>query len=276
MRLWIWSDVHLEMQSVRLPESAPAGADILVIPGDLAHADEIAFELESLVGRYELPIVFVPGNHEFYVDPHRSGFDRGVDADRRRMQRINELSQGWAKPVHVLDDSGVAIEGVRFLGSTLWTDFAFDRAAESEGYSPDEITVENMRFARISMQDYYRIPGLDASAVLNIHRTSRDYLCRELAHDFAGPTIVVSHHVPHPSGEPPIYRNETGNGYFTNSAGAFGEILEAGRGPDLWIYGHTHHPVDVEIGRTRLLCNPHGYRGREDGNGFSWNVVADV
>jgi predicted phosphodiesterase len=276
MRLWIWSDVHLEMQSVQLPDRAPAGADVLVIAGDLAHADEVAFELEYLVGRYELPIVFVPGNHEFYVDRNRSGLDRGVEADRRRMQRTNELSQGWARPVHVLDDSEVVIDGIRFLGATLWTDFAFDRDAEADGYSPEEIAVENMKFARMAMQDYHRIPGLDAAAVLAMHRTSRAFLCRELAQDFAGPTIVVSHHVPHPAGEPPIYRNEPGNGYFTNSAGAFGEILEAGRGPDLWIYGHTHYPADVEIGRTRLLCNPHGYRGREDGNGFSWEKVADV
>lgn len=276
MRVWIWSDTHTELQSVRLPDSVPAGADVLVIAGDLAHADEIEFELEYLAGRYELPIVFVPGNHEFYVDRHRSGLDRGLDADRRRMQGINELSQNWARPVHVLDDSDVVIDGVRFLGSTLWTDFAFDRAAEAEGYSPDEIAVENMKFARMSMMDYRLIPGLDAAAVLDMHRKSRDYLCRELAHDFVGRTVVVSHHVPHPSGEPPVYRNEPGNGYFTNSTGAFGEILESGRGPDLWIYGHTHYPANVEIGRTRLLCNPHGYRGREDGNGFSWDVVADV
>ncbi|MGQ2909181.1 MAG: metallophosphoesterase [Aliihoeflea sp.] len=276
MRVWIWSDTHTEMQSVRLPDSAPAGMDVLVIAGDLAHADEVEFELEYLAGRYELPIVFVPGNHEFYVDPHRSFLHRGVAIDRDTMQRINAKSRSWAKPVHVLDDSQVVIDGVRFLGATLWTDFAFDRAAEAEGYSPEEITVENMKFARMSMQDYHRIPGLDAARVLEMHRTSRDFLCRQLAHDFAGRTVVVSHHVPHPSAEPPIYRNEPGNGYFTNSAGAFGEILEAGRGPDLWIFGHTHYPIDVEIGRTRLLCNPHGYRGREDGNGFDWGVVADV
>ena len=276
MRLWIWSDLHLEMQNVRIPNDAPAGVDVIVIAGDLAHADELRSELEYISDRYELPIVFVPGNHEFYVGQGQSGLRRGVEADRRRMGLITLKSHMMSNRVYVLDDSEVVIDGVRFLGSTLWTDFAFDRAAEAEGYPPDEIAAENMRFAHMSMMDYRRIPGIDAAAVLAMHRTSRDYLCRELAQEFAGPTVVVSHHVPHPAGEPPIYRNEPGNCYFTNSAGAFGKILESVRGPDLWIYGHTHYPVDVEIGRTRLLCNPHGYRGREDGNGFNWGVTVDV
>ena len=30
--------------------------------------------------------------------------------------------------------------------------------------------------------------------------------------------------------------------------------------PELWIHGHMHDPVDEELGRTRLLANPAGYR----------------
>jgi predicted phosphodiesterase len=278
MRLLVFSDLHCEMQRVRFPDRAPEGADVIVIAGDLDAADEVEHALEFLFERYRMPIVFVPGNHEFYVSPERSGLDRGLVTDRARMGDAILRMRAAGTPVHFLDDSEVVIDGVRFLGSTLWTDFAFDRDAEEEGFSPEQIASRNMRIARAVMADYHAIRDLTATDVLAMHEASHTFLCRSLAQDFAGPTVCVSHHVPHPLGEPEIYRDAIGNAYFTNSAAAFGDILESGHGPDLWIYGHTHHAVDVEVGRTRLLCNPYGYAGRADeqDNGFLWELTADV
>lgn len=279
MRLWIWSDTHGELQHPAYPERAPAGVDVLVIAGDLAHAEEVEFVLENLAGRYGIPIVFVPGNHEFYVDDHRSGMDRGIGRDRRRMSRISEASRAWTAPVYVLDDNAAVIGGVRFLGGTLWTDFGFDGIAEDEEPLPYDIIVhENMRLAPRTMSDYAAIPRLDAATVLQMHETTRDYLRADLARPHDGPTVVVTHHVPHPIAQPEAYRHSGGNGFFACSERPFGDLLASGHGPDLWVYGHSHHSHRARLGRTDFVINPLGYLARRDEreNGFRWDVTADV
>ena len=54
------------------------------------------------------PTLYVPGNHEFYGS--------SIDATLRDLR---VLSAGTS--VCVLDDDELVVDGVRFLGSTLWT-----------------------------------------------------------------------------------------------------------------------------------------------------------
>lgn len=65
---------------------------------------------------------------------------------------------------------------------------------------------------------------------------------------------------------------------FACSEHVFGDILDSDAAPSLWVCGHTHHPVDVTVGRTRIVCNPHGYmRVRDEReNGFRWDLVIDT
>ena len=51
----------------------------------------------------------MPGNHEFY---------------HHDIALIDELKAQAPDHIHVLNDDQVVIDGVRFLGSILWTDFA--------------------------------------------------------------------------------------------------------------------------------------------------------
>lgn len=278
MRLWIWSDLHCEMQSVQYPLSAPAGADVIVIAGDLTHAERVGAELRFIVDRYGLPVVFVPGNHEYYVHPHHSGYRRGILNDRLTMSRLFHDFREAGQLVYVLDDSEMVLGDVRFLGATLWTDFAHHNKGSGIGNCPRRTIAGNMKDAEEWIPDYGRIPGLDAQAVLTMHRESKAFLRSALSRQHAGKTVVVSHHVPHPAGEPPFYRNSRLSCCFTNSADAFGDILSDGRGPELWVYGHTHRAHSQTVGRTCLVCNPYGYRSRSDeqGNGFSWDITIDL
>lgn len=275
MRLWIFSDTHLEMQPVRFPEAAPDGVDVIVDAGDLCAADDFAAWSQWLVERYNVPLIFVPGNHEYYVGQFQSGLGRSFGGDKREMQRVAELSRAWQQRVHVLDDEAVILGGVRFVGGTLWTDFGFD---EDPLRSYDDVVRENMRFAPSGMMDYVRIRTLQPRDVLDQHERTRDYLRTVLAAQQDGPTVVVTHHLPHPVVQPPVYRNEYGNAYFTCSARPFGDLLESGRGPDLWICGHSHHHHRARLGRTDLLLNPRGYAHRRDemANGFFWEFTVDV
>ena len=103
MKLNILSDLHLGLGALAAPAS---DADIVILAGDIARPKEAVAWASAL----RKPVLYVPGNHEFYGN----SIDGTVDELRR-------LSAGT--PIRVLDDDEAIHDGVRFLGSTLWTDF---------------------------------------------------------------------------------------------------------------------------------------------------------
>lgn len=103
------------MQSVQYPLHAPAGADVIVIAGDLTHAERVGAELRLIVDRYGMPVVFVPGNHEYFVHPHRSGYRRGILNDRLTMSRLSHDLRDAGQFVYVLDDSEMVLGESDFL-----------------------------------------------------------------------------------------------------------------------------------------------------------------
>src|SRR4051812_41512435 len=104
MRLHIISDLHLERSSFDLPAT---DADLIVIAGDV-HTGLASFDWmrRSAGGR---PVIFVAGNHEFYGQDLPCLFDRFLSVAR-------------GTNIHPLENESITIDGVTFLGSTLWTD----------------------------------------------------------------------------------------------------------------------------------------------------------
>src|SRR5687767_8581751 len=103
MKLNILSDLHLGQGALDHPRT---DADVVILAGDIARADEAIAWAAGL----RKPVLYVAGNHEFY-----GGSIEGT------VPRLRQLCHGT--PIHVLDDDAVVLDGVRFLGSTLWTDF---------------------------------------------------------------------------------------------------------------------------------------------------------
>src|SRR5690606_22539701 len=112
--------------------------------------------------------------------------------------------------------------------------------------------------------------------MLNLHRSNATYIRQKLSETFDGRTIVLTHHMPHPECTPPIYANAPGNYLFACGADAFDDILHSELAPDLWICGHTHYAFDIQVGRSRIICNPHGYGWEQRRNGFRWDWVIDT
>jgi hypothetical protein len=98
--------------------------------------------------------------------------------------------------VHVLDNDRLVLDGIRFLGSTLWTDFL----AAGSGAAQQEAILLSRQFNR----DFSRIraePGTggrlftpqDCAALF---ACNAQWLRAQLALPYAGPTVVVTHHAP--------------------------------------------------------------------------------
>lgn len=238
MRIRILSDLHEEFRD-RIGELPlpPADCDVTVLAGDIANGVD-ALEVARRACFDGTTRLLVPGNHEYYD---------GCVADLRAAWREVNAAGG---PVRVLDDEAVVIDGVRFLGATLWSDFRLD--------GPVAEAVARERSMRL-MPDF-RVIRAQGSRVLTIddtvgmHEASRDFIARTLAEPFDGPTVVITHHAPSRRSIHPRFAGSPINPAFVTD-------LERLMGPAaLWIHGHTHDAFDYRIGGTRVLANPTGYR----------------
>ena len=239
VRIQLASDLHLELLR-RWPHEClvtPApDADVLVLAGDIHRG----LEAIERFAAWPVPVLYVAGNHEFYRH----------DWDTLR----SELKSATASTaVRFLDDDAVTIDGVRFLGSTLWTDYAL----------PGIESTEAMATAERFLLDHQRIQTASglfrARQALDDHRRSRDWLAREMSADRATPTVVITHHAPHPGSIHPRFAGSPINGGFISDLTALVERAE------LWLHGHVHDSFDYTVGRCRVVTNPRGYaRNRDD------------
>ncbi|MER2219624.1 metallophosphoesterase [Methylobacterium brachiatum] len=239
LRVQVVSDLHVDVADTGRLRLAP-GADLLVVAGDTCAGTVEGFAHLRRVVPGPTPIVVVAGNHEFYGATH------SIELARARA----------AAPdfgIVFLEDEAAVIGGVRFLGSTLWTDYRLF----GERHRPVAMAV-----ARRGLNDHRVIAWGDArrgfrpEEAAGLHAASRAFLAAALARPCSGPTVVVSHHAPHPVGIAPGYARDPLSAAFASDLTG---VIGTGA-PDLWVFGHTHHPVDRVVGATRLVANPHGYR----------------
>ena len=89
-----------------------------------------------------------------------------------------------------------------------------------------------------------------------LHNVSLKFLEQELTKENSGKTVMVTHHVPTLLNYPEKYKGDVLNDAF---AVELFDLIET-KGPDYWIYGHTHNnTADFKIGKTQLLTNQLGY-----------------
>lgn len=252
MKLLILSDLHLEFAPFT---PANMDFDVAVIPGDVAVGSGTIGKLRELFpGK---PVIFVPGNHEYY------GFQMEECA---KEMRTAALKAG----IHYLDNNVVMLDGVRFIGSTLWTDFDL--------FGKEQKTLA-MEEAADCMNDFFQIrygklakPFTPADSI-GLHLASVQYLETRLEQPFDGKTVVVTHHLPH--------RNSVAYKFSRDAiTPAFASDLSRLMGKaSLWIHGHTHTSHDYEVDGTRVICNPRGYL-RKTGNfenpDFNPRLVVEV
>jgi len=234
MKLHILSDLHLSVSELAL---TPTVADVLVLAGDIGRPEQaVAFAVAA--GK---PVLYVAGNHEFY--------GRSID---RTIAGLRQLCAGSA--VHFLEGDECVLGGTRFLGTTLWTDFAlFPEPALRE--QAVQMATRLMRdFARIRRDEDSESLFTPADAAAR-HALSLAWLERKLDQSWAGPTVVITHHAPSTRS---IHRRFAGSPINAGFVSGLERLMGARR-VALWIHGHTHNSFDYEIEGTRVVCNPRGY-----------------
>ncbi|MDF1685056.1 MAG: metallophosphoesterase [Legionellaceae bacterium] len=249
MNLLILSDLHLEFGALELSECA---ADVVVLAGDI-HLKTRGVEW-ALNTFGDTPVVMVFGNHEFYGEKYPSLVDKA-----------KTLAQG--SNVHVLENDGVAVDGVRFLGCTLWTNFRLFGDPRLAGYFCQQ---EMKDFKKIRVAPRYS--KLNPVDVVRIHEGSLSWLRGKLAEKFEGKTVVVTHHAPSGRSLWPAASGDLTNAAYASNLDDFIEKSAI----DLWVHGHAHNSSDYKVGGTRVVCNPRGYSPDHLNCDFRPNFIVDT
>ncbi len=274
MKIQLMSDLHLEVEPEFVAVPAPE-ADVLVLAGDIGALPESPMakcgapdwhltRFSPALGHWPVPVLYVPGNHEF------DGYD--LHASRIRLREIVEaLGITW------LDRESVVLDGVRFIGTTLWSDF--ECFSDRPAHLPDalvynlEMREKAYRAANFFLERAATLRGgalFDAAAMREEALRCQDWLRAALACRHAGPTVVVTHFAPSLESHDPRFGLTPGTAGFCN---ALDHLVASA---DLWLHGHLHCASDYRVGDCRVVANPLGYAAQGEQDGFVPRCVVQI
>jgi predicted phosphodiesterase len=267
VKFQLLSDLHLETQPHLQFAPAP-GAELLVLAGDIGSyqpgsalpGEDFGLERFSPARGWPVPVLFVPGNHEY------DNLD--FDATHARLRQTCErLGITW------LERETLVLQGVRFIGTTLWSDF--DALALQQ---PDTTRALKQRDKGLRAANFYlpktcatlRGEPLLAEGWRELGLECQAWLREALSQPFDGPTVVVTHFAPSLRSADPRYGLTPGTAGFCN---ALDDLLPQAQ---LWLHGHLHCRHDYRLGNCRVVANPLGYARKGEQEGFRPDLVLQV
>ena len=253
MKLHILSDLHLGFCEFEPP---PSDADVVILAGDIARPrDAVAW-----ARRFDKPVLYLLGNHEFYGS--------SLEETAAELQR-----QAAGTGIRVLDNTEVVIGQVRFLGTTLWTNFELfgNGGSRAAAMAEAQTLVRDFSRIRINEAEDRLFSPYDAAALFE--RDAR-WLDARLDTKHDGPTVVITHHAPSRHSVHPRFAKSLLTACFVSDA----QRLLGGARTQLWIHGHTHDSFDYVLNGTRVVCNPRGYarNGTAENPCFNPRLVIDI
>lgn len=271
VKIQLMSDLHLEGQPAYSPRPAP-DAELLVLAGDIGSYqaksrladDDFGLARFSPRNGWPVPVLYVPGNHEY------DALD--FDATHLRLREAcDRLGITW------LEREQLVREGIRFVGTTLWADF--DALVLQPG-APEPTLQEQLkqRHKAFRAANFY----LRKAAALRHGRMmlaeewrEQSLVCQAwlrdaLAQPFDGTTVVVTHFAPSLRSADPRYGVTPATAGFCNSLQAL--MAQA----QFWLHGHLHCPQDYLEEGCRVLANTLGYASKGEQEFFREDFVVDI
>jgi predicted phosphodiesterase len=277
MRIQLFSDLHLERSPDFQPQVA-ADVDVVVLAGDIGsyqagsrlHCADFGLERFSpwRPGATCSTVLYVPGNHEFDALEFDETYTRLRDICER-------LGITW------LDREIVTLGRVRFVGTTLWTDF------EALVGTADSMTKQmQSRTKAFRAANYYlsknttlkRGEPLLAEGIREMSLECQAWLRDALSVPFDGTTVAVTHFAPSLLSADPRYGLTPGTSGFCN---ALDDLFPFAQ---VWMHGHLHCMNDYIVEGSkddrawscRVVANPLGYLSKGEQAAFRENLIIEL
>jgi Icc-related predicted phosphoesterase len=252
------SDIHLEFwgeifMDIDVPNNE--GADVLILAGDIILADKAKKFVPwfERICSYYKNVIYIAGNHESY---HYSLF-KTYDKLKEYLSHIPNL--------HILEKETVEIDGVTFLGATLWSDM---NRKDPLSIHAIQNYLNDYRTIRYGKNENYR--KLLPQDTITEHYKTLEFLRNDLKN--CEKAVVVTHHAPSFLSVGREFKDDYYiNGGYSSDLSEF--ILDHPQ-IKLWFHGHHHSVSDYVIGETRVICNPHGYPGQD--TGFDVGMAVEI
>jgi predicted phosphodiesterase len=267
MKVQLLSDLHLETNQDFRPQPAP-DADLLVLAGDIGSyqrnsklaTDDFGLSQFSRRHGWPVPAIFLPGNHEYDAQDFDAAHDRLRDVCER-------LDIGW------LERETRVIDGLRFIGTTLWTDF--DALALPGDTLTQVLRKRNKAFraANFYLEKMQATRGGKPFLAEQLREQGivcQEWLRKALAEPFDGPTVVITHFAPTLDSADPRYGITPGTAGFCN---ALDDLIPCAQ---LWLHGHLHHHFDYVRAGCRVVANPLGYASKGEQEEFQPMLTLDL
>ncbi len=266
IRILYMSDLHLELESWRLPAPGwpaflqrhqeiprhPARGpmvdgmgpvDLVLLAGDIHTGARGVIYADQLAKYLGAPVCIIAGNHEFYNHYVHTLLPLCRQAASHTQGRVQFLENVSAR--FIIKDQAVNV-----LGCTLWTDYELNGDANA-----------SMAFATRGLNDHKfigtRTGRFEPADALSRHEHSRIWLHRTLARlereDPKAQNVVLTHHAPSPAFLGPR-RGAIAPAYASDMLPEFTHYPVSA-----WIHGHTHFRHETVESGIRVASAPRGY-----------------
>ena len=148
------------------------------------------------------------------------------------------------KNIYYLDNEYVDLDGVRFIGSILWS---------NPDYVKNRCDFNEIR----QMNKNGRLVNLNLTTFKNMHKDCKTYIKQALKEYKGKNKVVLITHFP-PRVEKTHHPKYDGSPYERYFANDFDEMGIDTENVGVWISGHTHYSYDFTVDGCRYLSNQVG------------------
>lgn len=268
MKIQLLSDLHLEVHPHLRIAPAP-GAELLVLAGDIGSyqaGSRLPPDEDFGLGRFSprqgwpTPVLYVPGNHEY------DGLDFDLTHARLR-QTCDRLG------IHWLERETLVLDGTRFVGTTLWSDFEALVPQAADLTRQMQARDKALRAANFYLRKNTTLRAGEpmlAEQLRELGQACQAWLREALSEPFEGRIVVITHFAPSLLSADPRYGLTPGTAGFCN---ALDELFAKAQ---WWLHGHLHCPQDYIAQGCRVRANPLGYAGKGEQETFRPDAVIDL
>jgi len=183
-------------------------------------------------------VICVPGNHEYY-----DGENYNIDQTNEIISTKSQEIFNDTKNFYYLNNNTIIIDGVKYIGSTLWSN----------------LDSKNKKYITTGLNDFNYIKmklckNFTFDNYVQFHQRDLNWLTNEINNTILETDnfVVITHHLPSFQLVHSKYINSPINSAFSSN---LDHIIKG----KLFIAGHTHTAITKIINNVLVVVNPFGY-----------------